>query len=85
MRVSVLRGPAGLHLQEEIRRKRVVGLQADLYKQEVIAPQLYDAVVGVAERHVGVQRHRQLQRGVELHHREGLEPAGTHGCITSGF
>lgn len=85
VRVSVLRGPARLHLQEDVRRKRVVGLQAHLHEEEVVAPQSDDAVVGVAERRVGVQRHQQLQRGVELHHWEGLEPAGTHGRITSGF
>lgn len=47
------------------------------HEEEVVAPQSDDSVVGVGERHVGVERQGQLQRGVELHHGEGLQPAET--------
>lgn len=57
VRVAVLRGPAGFHLHEDIRRKRVVGPQAHLDKEVVVTPQLDDSVVGVGEGHVGVQPH----------------------------
>lgn len=81
VRVAVLCGPAGLHLHEDIWRKGVVGLQAHLKEEVVVAPQPDDSVVGVAERHIGVERHQQLQRGVELHHWEGLQPAGTTSVL----
>lgn len=77
IRVTRLSCPAGLHLHEHIRRKCLVGLQTHLHKEEVVAPQSDDSVVGAAEWHVCVQRHGQLQRGVELHHWESLQPAGT--------
>lgn len=71
-----LSGPAGIHLQEDIWGKRVVGLQCHLEKQCVFTLQLYGAVVLMGVGVIGVQRHGQPQllgRG-ELHQGQGGEP-----------
>lgn len=59
--MRALGGPAGVHLQEDVRGKRVVVVQRHVEKQRVLALQLHGAAVLMGVGLVRVQRHGQPQ------------------------